>query len=687
MLITYKWIQDYVEIPWTADVLATKLTDVGMEVKSLTPHPRDKEDYLIEIEVTPNRPDCLCFIGLAREVSAITGNPLKFPKMDYPEETTPASKLASVEIKDPDLCLRYAGRVIRGIKIGPSPEWMVKRLEAIGVRSINNVVDITNYVLMEFGHPLHAFDLNFLENKQIIVRRAAKDEKMVTLDGQERQLDTERLVIADAKRPVALAGVMGGANSEVLDTTVDLLIESAYFNPISIRRTSKKLGLRSESSYRFERGTNPETLVNAMNRAVALVVELAGGRVAAGMLDVYPQPEEPTVISLRISRVNNVLGTKLAKKFIHTIFERLGCTIKSSSNDVSFVQVPIFRKDLLREIDLIEEVARVNGLDKAPITAPIITSQPNLPYPQWKMERTAQDILVNMGFWESYNYSFIHSEEWGGLGFNKDLMIPLRNPMSAEQDVLRCSLMPNLLKTIARNMDQGQDIVRVFEIGRVMQKNTKGRFHEQTCLSLAGSGKFSGATWEEKGVSIDFYGFKGLIEYLFVKFEIPAPDFKPLDSFMFRPGYAASIEFNGICLGEVGQIKPDIAKKLGVDKEVIYLELVLENLQPLTKTMIGYKALPKYPFMQRDISLLVPASVTSRDIITAVEAIKNPILESVSLFDLYSGERVPKGYRSMSYRMIYRHTERTLQESEVEQCHQVMLQQLIQQFNVQLRTT
>ncbi len=685
MLVTYKWLQDYIDIPLSVNDLATRMTDIGLEVKTVEPNPRDSQDTLIEAEVTPNRSDCLSMFGVARELAAATGWKLRKPNSKFAEDSVSSASLASVKIEDPDLCMRYCGRVVRGIKIGPSPKWMQDRLEAVGIRAINNVVDITNYVLMELGHPLHAFDLNKVNGKQIIVRRAKVGETMMTLDNQGRKLDPERLVIADAKCPVALAGVMGGLDSEVTSETVDLLIESACFNPISIRRTSKCLGLRSESSYRFERGTSPDNAVMALERCVALICELADGKAAAGMIDCYPTPYKPNQVSVRLSRINEVLALNVDTKTVTTIFERMGLTIVKADENCITVTVPSHRRDLEREIDLIEEVCRLHGLEKTPVTRPMIAIQANRPYPLEKIDRVSHEVLVNEGFWEAMNYSFIHSEVWKGYGFDVDQMIPLRNPMSSEQDVLRCSLLPGLMGNVARNMDQGQAITRFFEMGRVMRKSGKDGFCEETVLAVIASGKNVGAVWEEKGLTMDFYTIKGLVSYLFKRFELPAPEFKPADVFYYKQGVAAQIMSKGSIVGTIGQVCPKLAAKLGVDKDVFYFELVSEAMASLPSTTYAYRGLPKFPAVTRDISLLVPVELSAEQIKDAIWKQATELAESVELFDLYMGNRLPEGTRSVSFRITYRHSDRTLQDSEVETVHQRIVKDLEENYKAVLR--
>ena len=645
MLVSYKWLQDYVSISWSPRTLAKKLTDIGLEVKSVESNPNASGDAIIEIEVTPNRPDCLSIIGVSREISAILGQTLQLPDVKFSEDPEPADSLASVKIDAPDLCPRYCARVIRGIKIEPSPDWMVHRLESVGIRAINNVVDITNYVLMEYGHPLHAFDLNRLEGKQIIVRRANPNETMYTLDNQQRKLDSDRLVIADAKKPVALAGVMGGANSEVMNSTADLLIESAYFNPVSIRKTSKKLGLRTESSYRFERGTDPENAVAALNRATQLISELAGGKVAQGIIDVYPQPEEKRILTLRTSRVAQLLGIRLRQKSIAKIFDKLGCETKSESSEILHVTIPTFRRDLEREIDLIEEIARINGYDKVPFTSPEINTQPVSLSPRMQLERKLRTILTNLGFFESMTYSLISAEEWEKFGFPRKDMVALRNPLSTEQDVMRTSLLPGIAKTISTNLHLGQNVVRVFEIGRIFHNSSEpNKFDEENQLALAASGKTIGTAWEEKGITIDFYGMKGLIENLFQQLLLPSPKFVSSNSSFFKSGMSAEILANENSLGILGQISPELSAKLGVEKDLFYFDLNLDKLTQVPTILISYKPIPKYPAIIRDISILVPGNITSEQLQETIKASSN-LIESVHLFDLYTGDKIPTGWQ------------------------------------------
>ena len=468
------------------------------------------DDVVLELEITPNRPDCLSMIGVAREISVVTGNPLRLPEINIQSGMADTQNLTSVTIKDPDLCPRYAARVIRGVKIAPSPTWLQRRLETIGIGTINNIVDITNYVLMEYGHPLHAFDYHRLTENRIVVRRAKSNEKLKTIDAEERELTPDMLVIADAENPVALAGVMGGFDSEITDQTVDVLLESAYFYPPSIRKTSKALGMHTEASHRFERGADPEGVIPAINRAAQLIAETTGGEICSGIVDVYPGKQEAIDIKLRPERVNFVLGTEIEADQMRDILTRLGFTV----SDAFEVTVPTFRPDVSQEIDLVEEIARVYGFDNIPTTLP----RGDIPIPQVApkedLRERVKTYLLQCGMMEAMNYAFYHPDVFDRIRLESTdplrQVVHIANPLSEDQSIMRTTLLPSLLANAQRNRNHQINDVQFFECSKVFIPNGTGEYpNEPERVAGIIAGNLGAGVYGDPLRPVDFFDIKG----------------------------------------------------------------------------------------------------------------------------------------------------------------------------------
>ncbi|MDI6784449.1 MAG: phenylalanine--tRNA ligase subunit beta, partial [bacterium] len=680
MKVTLNWLKEYVEFSWTPEQLAKQMTDVGIEVASITPTPYVPGDFVLELEITANRPDLLSVIGVAREITALTGNKLKLPETPITESDPPADQLAKVIILAPELCPRYSARIITGVKIGHSPAWLANRLEAVGIRAINNVVDVTNYVLFEYGHPMHAFDLRFLEGHEIIVRNPQPGETMTTLDEQARKITPEMLVIADGKKPVALAGIMGGANSQVFNSTTDILLESAYFNPVSIRKTSAAFGMKTESAYRFERGADPEGTIPAVNRGIQFIQQLAGGQVARGIIDAYPKPITFPTVTLRVSRTNHILGTELEQEKIKDILLQLQLPTSVIDRNNLRVQIPSFRRDLYREIDLIEEIARIYGYNQIPTTSPAINIIPFTDRYQRKTERVIRTQMVSAGFYEALNHTLVDPSEWQKLGFESETAIPLKNPMSVEQSLVRNSLIPSLIRNVADDLKQGATQVALFELNNAMvadtQSKTKARQTSQLTAVLYR--KPAGQTWDEEIAYSDYYYLKGTLESVLeiMDVDFATIEYTPAKRDYLHPARTAEINVAGTRIGIIGQLANSNAEKLDIKKETYLFELDLDAVYNLPKKFRQYQPLPKYPAVVRDISMLVPQSVNSAEIKGLIQSIAQEKLESVNIFDVYSGDKIPAGYRSLSYRVTYRAADRTLADEEVNQLHQQVLQSL-----------
>ena len=615
-------------------------------------------DTVFDIEVTPNRPDWLSVIGIAREVAALTGNPLRVPKISITESAEDVESLTSVKVEAPDLCPRYTARVIRGVKVGPSPAWLKRTLEKVGMRSINNVVDATNYVMLECGQPLHAFDYNLLNGHRIVVRRAQNGERFLAIDESQHELTGDRLVIADAQRAVALAGIMGGKESEINQATTDVLLESAWFLPANVRKTSKTLGLASESSYRFERGADIDGVIWAGHRAAALIQELAGGQIARGVIDALAKPVEKRHVRCRYAQVNRLLGVEVPPETVKKIFAGLGCAIMEGrapsrpseksghdgawpSNDFVEVEVPTFRVDLEREADLIEEICRIHGVDKIPARMQPATAAVSEFDARWDACARVRGILTALGFHEALNQTLVSEGD-----------LKLQNPLSADQQALRSSLVPGLLANLRTNVSRHQFDVRLFEIGRVFAADGK----ESLRLALAATGRCEPHSWETgaREAKLDYFDLKGALEEL---------------------GAAA----------EVRQVPVAQARKLDLRDAVFVTELLLEPLLASSRGEKMFRELPKFPAVVRDVARVVDESVSHADILAIVEKNRNKFLEQVEIFDIYRGGSVSTSKKSMAYSLTFRAPDRTLTDAEVNAAHEQMKRLLQQTLQCEIR--
>ena len=604
-------------------------------------------DTVFDIEVTPNRPDWLSVIGIAREISALTGNPLKLPEVVVPEAGGPVEKLTSVTVEAPDLCPRYTARVIQGVKIGRSPPWLKQILEKVGLRSVNNVVDVTNYVLLECGHPLHAFDHKLLGEQRIVVRRASQGERFVAIDGTQHELSPDMLVIADAKRAVALAGIMGGKESEINDQTTDVLLESAWFLPSSIRKTSRQCGLSSDSSYRFERGADVGQVIWASNRAAQLIQQLAGGQIARGIIDTLVKPVEKRRVRCRYAQVNRLLGIEVPSETVKKIFAGLSLNIVGADANGCEVEAPTFRVDLEREADLIEEVCRIHGVEKIPAKMQPATAAVSRFDAQWNARARVRQILAALGFHEAQNQTL------GEQGHLK-----LQNPLNADQQALRSSLVPGLLANLRTNVSRHEYDVRLFEIGRVFAADGK----ESLRLALAVTGRREPQSWETgvRDAKLDYYDVKGALEEL-------------------EGTLGVSVN------AEIKQISPAQAKKLDLRDAVHVAEIELDHLLATKEGERTFHDLPKFPAVVRDMALVVEEGVQHGDVAAAIAKNPNKFLERVELFDIYRGSSIPTGKKSMAYSLTFRAPDRTLTDAEINGAHEQLKRSLLQTLKCEIR--
>ncbi|MCB2155136.1 phenylalanine--tRNA ligase subunit beta [bacterium] len=655
-------------------------------------------DAIIDIKVTPNRPDALSLVGLARDLAAKNGGKLRLPEVKFSESDTKTEKVAKVIVESREDCPRYAARVIRGVKIGPSPLWLQRRLEGAGLRPRNNIVDITNYVLLELGHPLHAFDLNKIANKTIIVRNAKAGEKMELLDETTVELQETDLLICDPEKPVALAGVMGGGNSEIDDDTTDVLLESAYFKPSTIRRTSKRLDKSTDASYRFERGTDPKRLINALHRAAQLIAELAGGEVLKTHLDVVAKLPDVEPITLRIDRVCRLSGVELTGREITDILGRLGFEIQRADEKELLVAVPSHRPDVTQEADLIEEVARIHGYDQIPSVLPAV----DIAYTPASTTQSLRERIVRemmgMGYSETVNFSFVSEEANHAAGVGDDgRTVRVLNPLVQEQTVMRRSLLPSLLENVVHNFNHGVDPVQIFEIGHTYAwkdaeqpededpKSLEPATEEHLFLAAAISGTRK-ADWRTPARELDFYDIKGVAERLLDRLGIRRTVIEPAsDLGMFHPGRCAAILKGGERLCWFGELHPALARELDIKRRVFLIECPIEGAILEVSEEPKFQELPRFPATKRDVAVLVPKTTQAQDLERTIRSAGRPILADVQLFDLYEGKNLAENERSLAFSLTFRVADRTLTDDEVNKAFEAIIAALDKKHGARLR--
>ena len=687
MYTSYKWLQELTDTRLTAAQLRDRLTMVGLAIDAVESH---NADSVLDVEVPSNRPDCLSHVGIAREITAIDIGQLHLPEVTQPKTNGRAEEFTSVEIKDADLCPRYAARLVRGVKIGPSPDWLVKRLEAIGQRPINNVSDITNYVLHEVGQPLHAFDFAQLEGQKIIVRRAKAGEKLTTLDGVERELQPEMLVIADAKRPVALAGIMGGEESEISAATTDVLIESAYFDPNSVRLTARSLGMDTEASRRFERGADCEGVLRAQDRCVQLICEIAGGVATDNALDVYPNPVVPRVITLRTKRVEDLTSLKVETHEVDRILTALGFVKKNESEDALTFSVPSWRVDVEQEEDLVEEVARHTGYQH--IRSELPPSNMAGEYqPTEVKQRLLRRALNNFGYDEAINFSFIRKHEGIDLipAFEgrQDQQVELSNPIIEEAAFMRTTLIPGLLDSLKHNLNHGIRDVRLFEIGRIFGGSNGGDLpEERLALAMIATGGAVDENVAQATRELDLFDLKGAFEAALDAMNVLAVNFKNTSAAHLRMGQAGEILLqDGKSIGKFGRLAETIASSYKFRQPVYVLEIDLSALFAVREKGIQYSRLPKYPSVVRDLTLLVGRDVNFAALTKAVRDQNVADCRDVNLVGTYDVPNTPPGKRSITLRIEYRSDDRTLRDDEVEERHAALTASLLEAFAAEQR--
>ncbi len=648
------------------------------------------DDFILELDLTPNRGDCLSIIGVAREVAALLGQPFRPSQPVYSEMAEEIEGQVRVDIEAIDLCKRFVGRLIKNVRVGRSPLWMQQRLRAAGIRPISSIVDVTNYVMLELGQPLHAFDYDLIKDGHIIVRRAEAGEKMVTLDGVERDLTPGMLCITDPSGPLAIAGVMGGLSTEVTENTVSVLLESAYFNPISIRKTSKALGLRSEASLRFEKGIDIGGCNRASARAAQLIAEIGAGEVVAGAIDNYPKPASEKKVSLRPERAAYILGVDIPRDEATGILKSLQFKVQDAGEEL-LVAVPTYRNDVNLEIDLIEEIARLHGYDKMPLTMSSGQSTQGIKTKKQAFIAKVRSLLAGTGLYEVVTYSFTHPRVFDQLNLPQDSplrnTVKIQNPLSEEHSVMRTIMLPGLLEILAGNYSRRVQNGAIFEIGKVFYPKGEGCLpEERQVLSVAAMGRTDGS-WNVTPREMDYYYLKGVLENLFRSLGTEPVIFRPQAANpSFHPGRTAILEAGGVELGILGEMHPDVLEQFELPERVVAFEIDLTGLLSVSCRPVTYSSLPRFPGIERDIAIIIGQEIPAGDIINTIRSAGGDLLREVSLFDIYHGEQVPEGCKSMAFSLKFLAEDRTLTDAEAGESTEAIANALAGRFGAELRS-
>ena len=697
MKIQLDWLKEYVDIDVNAKELGHLLTMAGLETEAqetveLSDGTRTE---VLELNVTPNRGYCLSYFGVAREVAALLGKPFRCPDHVMELEKNWGPDLLEGELtvdnREPELCLRYSGMIIDNLEPGPSPKWLVDRLTAIGFRPVNNIVDITNFVLMECGQPLHAFDRKLLKNSSIVVRRATKNEVFTSLDGNDFKLDEDALVIADTHKPVALAGIMGSANSQVTESTRHIVLESASFDSTIVRKGSKKYGLRSDSSIRFERGIDIEGVISAQARAALLIQELAGGTIRKGRVDVYPSPPKIKTVSLRILRLNQILGCSLSAGEIENYLTKLGMEVSGPEDGKTFnVKIPTFRPIIAREIDLIEEIARLNGIDKIEVTSPSARINTVRFTSRQSAARHAKDTLNHVGFSEILTYSFIDASSARQFrsafsNVSEIDVISITNPISTDMGVMRPSLLPGLIQSARRNFSKGQKQVKLFEFGNIFMRGKKGKLKEQTAFAALVAGIYENNVWKQTGKSYDYFDLKGILSSVIGQMKLKLTEQPESGKPFMLKGKNVELLANDQVCGYFGELSPIVIRQYELPRHCVVFELGFDKWIPALPEPVRFIPLPKFPETYRDISILIDKPVSSGEVSDRISQVGAPLLRKVELYDYFDGKKIQEGKKSLTYALTFHSADRTLIDEEVSPIFEKIVETLFSQFGATLR--
>jgi phenylalanyl-tRNA synthetase beta chain len=650
-------------------------------------------DPVFEIDLTPNRPDCLSIIGTAREIAAFQKKKLTYPEIGLPESFDDISDHTSITIMDPDLCPRYAASLVFDITVGPSPFWLQDRLVSVGLKPINNIVDITNFVMMESGQPLHAFDFDRLAENRIVVRTAGEGESFVTLDGKERRLDPEMLMICDGEKPVALAGVMGGLNSEIEDNTTKILLESAYFDPVCIRKTSKKMGLSTDASHRFERGVDPKGTITALHRATQLIAEIGGGQLIKGTIDAYPKPFSDRIIDISTTALNRRLGIDLGINDIENHLKSIEFQVHKIDNDRLRVIPPSCRVDITRFEDITEEIARLFGYNNVQTTYPLIPAEARHPSKKIESRDRVKCLMTGLGFNEAINYSFISHLSCDRLNLEPDdkkrQVVNVLNPLSEDQSVMRTSLIPGLLETMKYNLSVQNRNLKLFEIGNVFFNTGQKDSLPDEVEMLAGlwTGKREDAVWFSKEIDCDFYDIKGTVEELLGNLGIVNTDFThmPTASCCYtKPGFTAQVVIKDEPVGLVGELHPKVLTNYDLKQTAFIFEFNFDRLINYVPDTKSVSPIPKFPATSRDITLIVDKDIEANKILQSVMDLNEELVEDLHLFDVFEGDPIPAGRKSISFRITYRSSSETLEDNRVNNLHKSISDRLLRKIDATL---
>ncbi|WP_425061231.1 Phenylalanine--tRNA ligase beta subunit [Sporomusa carbonis] len=663
-------------------------TPIGVDIRTAL----GLDDVVLEFELTANRADCFSILGIAREIAVLTGATLKKPMLNLKEAgTEKAASLANIQITEPSLCSRFAARILKDIKVGPSPAWMQHRIQAAGMRPINNIVDVTNFVMLELGQPMHAYDYNLLARHSLVVRKANPGEKLTTLDGVKRELEPDMLVIADAVQAVGIAGVMGGLATEVTANTQNVLLEAAAFRGASIRRTSRALGLRSEASGRFERGVDTANVIRALDRAAKLLEDMGACQVCPGIVDVYPDVQLPKQVSFTPGQINSYLGTDIPVSTMTEILKRLEFDVDSSADKIT-VTVPTWRGDVTLPADISEEIARIYGYDNVPSTTPTGNmSQGKQSYTQTIIDKIKL-ILTGCGFSEVISFSFSHPDVLDKLNIAADSAlrrtIEVLNPITDDFPVLRTTLLGGIMDTIVRNLSRKNEDIRIYEIGAVyLPEKLPLEDLPQEPLMLCGAivGKRHAPAWNQMRDMVDFYDAKGSIEAILEGIGITGYTVEPGVNTSLHPGKTAVIKKDGNLLGTVGEVHPQVLDAYEINRKVYLFELNLQHLVKYAAIKPAYQVLPKFPAIARDLAVVLSDNIPAGDVMQAIVTSAGPLLEDVQLFDVYTGQQVPTGSRSLAFSLVFRASDRTLTDVEIDEHYKNIITYLEKAFSAKLR--
>ncbi len=679
MKISLDWLKQYIK--WDED--PSQLIEIFNNIGLVVDDWKERDgDIILDMETYANRPDTLGHIGVARELAAALKRQLTEENWPVSESGEKTEAVVDIQIHEETLCPRYCGLVIRDVPVGPSPEWLVRRIRSMGLNPVNNVVDVTNYILFSTAQPIHAFDLSRLEGEKIIVRRANKGESLKTLDDKVETLSTDMLVIADERKPVALAGIVGGQESAVTEKTNDVFIESAYFSPVSIRKTAKELGIQTDASYRFERGADISVAPQAAQMAASILTQM-GGKGTRGVFDVYPKPRKKKTLILRQHRITDLLGVDVPDSEIEDILRRLEFTVTREQTGLWKIQVPFHRVDIEREADLIEETARFYGYSKIPATLP---PQKSLEPPPSLIRKTTskiRSILFHYGFNEVVNFSFMDkdSEKVFSAGMKP---VEIRNPVSSKASLLRTSLLPGLLETVTWNMNRGYGGVHIFEMGKIyLWKNEETM--EQLMLSLLSTGLFGAQNWQEKQEETDFFRIKGACEALLHWLRFEPFLFQKENHPFFEPEYSLQLLVKGQSIGFVGLLSEEIREGFSLKNRVWAAEINLKSLLDKQRQVFQLRSLGKFPSVVRDVSFLADENHVFQDIVSSLRKKSLPYLEEFELYDRFAGTSLPEGKVSLSFRFTFRHSQRTLTTDEIDVLMEKIIKILMVDFGFQLR--